>query len=87
MASDEDRLTQIVRNEMALQHRDRQVMLPFYLEHEILFQMRPDRRAGKRLTLPVQKWKLRSKPKCVSDYGKEGTDLGISRSRFGQKLP
>ena len=26
-------------------------------------EMRPDRRAGKRLTLPVQKWKLRSKPK------------------------
>ena len=42
--------------------RDRQVMLPFCLEHEILFQMRPDRRAGKRQVLPFQQWKLLLKP-------------------------
>ena len=66
MASDEDRLTQIVRecvrNEMALNDRDQQVILPFCLEYEILFQMRPDRQAGKRQVLPFRQWKLRSKP-------------------------
>lgn len=43
--------------------QDQQVLLPFCRGNEILFQMRPDRRAGKRLASPVQLWKLRSKPK------------------------
>ena len=42
--------------------RDQQVMLPFCLEYEILFQMRPNRQAGKRQVLPFRQWKLRSKP-------------------------